>query len=108
MEVIGVCLPSRKCIGSAYPRPSVVISATLRAVNCAVDLLLFIVVGFPNILHDVNLATTWPTNRVNVCAQHPESGPNSLPAWDLDVCLDAPVSPRPLPFGQHADRKRVV
>src|ERR1039458_5606311 len=52
--------------------------------------------------------TTLFRSRVNVCAQHPESGPDSLSSRDFDARLHAAVSPRPFAFGQHAGRSIIL
>ena len=57
------------------------------------------IVAVADVFQDVNLATGGPAFRVNVGAQHPERGPDSLSARDFDARLDATVSPGPLALG---------
>src|SRR5438046_2654314 len=52
-----------------------------------------------DVLHDVDLAAPGPAERGAVVAQHPEGGPQALPARDLNPCFHAPVAPRPQPSG---------
>src|SRR5207244_4541732 len=47
-----------------------------------------------NVLHDVDLAARGPADLVAVVAQHPEGGPQALPARDLNPSLHAAVPPR--------------
>src|SRR3990172_8947389 len=62
--------------------------------------------GFPaDVLHDVDLAALGPADFVAVVAQHPEGGPQSLPARDLNPCLHAGVSPRSQPLGLQPGRR---
>src|ERR1043166_7668129 len=41
-----------------------------------------------DVLHDVDLAAPRPTDRIDVRAEHPEGGPESLPVRDADPCLE--------------------
>src|SRR6266516_959853 len=52
-----------------------------------------------DVLHDVDLAARGPADRDAVIAQHPEGGPQALPARDLDPRFHAPVAPRAQPLG---------
>src|ERR1043166_3276585 len=45
----------------------------------------------PDILHDIDFAALRPTGRIDVHAEHPEGGPESLAAWDTNPCLEAAV-----------------
>src|SRR5678816_1013832 len=42
-------------------------------------------------LHDVDLSARRPANRADTVAEHPESGPDSLPFRRVDACLDPRV-----------------
>src|SRR6185436_12629941 len=42
-------------------------------------------------LHDVDLSARRPANRADAVAEHPESGPDSLPFRRVDACLDPRV-----------------
>src|ERR1700716_1022067 len=44
-----------------------------------------------DVLHDVDLAVLRPSDGIDVRAEHPEGGPDSLPAWDADPCLETTV-----------------
>src|SRR5207247_2425724 len=46
---------------------------------------------FADVLHDVDFAARGPAGRGDVVAQHPESGPQPLPARYLNPGLDGPV-----------------
>src|SRR3989442_5704 len=52
-----------------------------------------------DVLHDVDLTARGPADRGAVVAQHPEGGPQALPARDLNPCFHAPVAPRAQPLG---------
>ena len=41
-------------------------------------------------LHNINLATLWPSNIFIIRPQHPERRPNALPNWNLNSCLYFP------------------
>src|SRR5207248_11156971 len=52
----------------------------------------------PDLLHDVDLATPWPSHSRDVVTQHPERRPQPLPARNLHACLDPAVLPRAQPL----------
>src|SRR5437773_2628668 len=52
-----------------------------------------------DVLHDVDLAARGPADGGDVVAQHPESGPQPLPARYLNTGLDATVLPRAQALG---------
>gem|GEM_PF-5555617 len=58
------------------------------------------------VLHDIDLATIWPTNRIDVISQHPECRPHSLPIGQLHACLDPTVAG--LKFGLGLDAGRSI
>src|SRR5450830_307770 len=58
-----------------------------------------------DVLHDVDLAALRPSDRIDVCAEHPEGGPESLPAWDADPCLEATVCLREQTLGLEPRRR---
>ncbi len=51
---------------------------------------------FANVLHNVDFATGWPRDLIDVGSQHPEGRPNALSAGNLDACLETPVGLREL------------
>src|SRR5690606_39104077 len=57
------------------------------SVNRAVDSLRLAA----DVLHDVDLAGLGPAYRLQVRAEHPEGGPDSLTGGQLQPCLDPPV-----------------
>src|ERR1700739_881789 len=60
----------------------------------------------PDIFHDVDFAARGPMLRVDVVSQHPEGGPDALPAGDLNPRFKTPV--RLLEFVQSLDSCRGV
>src|ERR1019366_4473244 len=98
--------PVRQRIGPANPGATVVVPAGLRAVNRAVSSAL--IARFPDVLHDVDLAAGRPADRINVGAQHPECGPDSLASREFDARLHATVSPGPFAFSQHPGRSIIL
>src|ERR1051326_6720749 len=57
---------------------------------------------FADIFHDVDLAAGGPARLVDVIAEHPECGPDSLTARDLDAGLETAVVLRELALGFEA------
>jgi hypothetical protein len=55
-----------------------------------------------DIFHDVDFAAAWPLVFLDVVAEHPEGGPNSLPCGDFDAGLEAAVGLREEAFGFEA------
>src|SRR5207245_10799773 len=58
----------------------------------------------PAVLHDVHLAARRPADLRDVIAQHPNRGPQPLPARDLNARLDPAVLPRAQTLGLEARR----
>src|SRR5689334_1329096 len=50
----------------------------------------------PDVLHDVNFTAARPTDRGNVCSQHPERRPDALAKGNLETRFDPAISPRSL------------
>ena len=70
--------------------------------NCAMRRAL--VARLADIFHDVNLATSGPVDGINVCAQHPERGPDALSTGNLDARFHAAIGPRPFALGEQPRR----
>src|SRR4051794_2398427 len=47
-----------------------------------------------DVLHDVDLASLWPADDVDVRSEHPERGPHALTARDLDACFELAIRAR--------------
>src|SRR3974390_483689 len=86
VEVIGEFLSRRKSEGSANAVGAFISGPG----NCAVNNPRL----FADVLLDVDFATIGPVRFVDIAAKHPERWPDSLPAWDLDACLETSVGLR--------------
>src|ERR1700687_3018606 len=88
VEVVGKAPVARKRIRSAD---------TVRAgISRAVDGAVYEAWFLADVLHDVDFAAVGPPGFVDVVAQHPECGPDSLSARNLDAGLEAPIGLRKL------------
>src|SRR3954471_20754796 len=88
MEVVGETRVSRQREG----RADTLVAAVFGTMNSAVHEGRFLA----DILHDVDLATLGPADFGDVVSEHPERGPNSLAAGNLDVGLEASIFLRKL------------